>query len=66
MAIFCIRHVGPLVDTRGPIVMSSEKTRCINSYIITIISQITIVPLMHNFYIIIYFLFCHLLHPHRH
>jgi hypothetical protein len=25
MAIFCARHVGPLVDTRGPIVMSSAK-----------------------------------------
>jgi hypothetical protein len=25
MAIFCTRHVGSLVDTRGPIVMSSTK-----------------------------------------
>jgi hypothetical protein len=35
---FRTRHVGPLVDTRGPIVMSSAKknahfaTRCVNSY----------------------------------
>jgi hypothetical protein len=25
IAIFCTRHVGPLVDTRDPIVMSSAK-----------------------------------------